>query len=343
MPTTTSEASATVEPIPSDLRSHLQDAVDKNDDIRAAVDAAMAKGIDSVFFVGCGGSLLSTHPVQYLLERSVPDLAVFHMNANEFIYREPARLGARALVVTGSHTGSTKETVAATEFAVERGATVLSMTKEAESPLAQAGQTVFAYGSPDAKQIILGQIGWAILAARGVDHDAAAVRAGFDAYPDALVSTVADLEGRMAEIAAALKDEPITYVLGAGPLYGAAATLAMCYLQEMQWLDAAAFNAGEFFHGAFEVVTDQTPVILLLGEDETRPMAERASAFLDTYTSKATYLDSRDFALPGIPDTVRGRFVPSVFYSVVGRLAAHYAAVRGHSLDTRRYMTKVEY
>jgi len=32
----------------------------------------------------------------------------------------------------------------------------------------------------------------------------------------------------------------------------------------MQWLHPAAFNAGEFFHGAFEVVTDQTGVILFL-------------------------------------------------------------------------------
>jgi fructoselysine 6-phosphate deglycase len=343
MSATSVNPSTSVEPIPSDLESHLRDAVALRDQIDEAIGSAIARGIDSVFFVGCGGSLLSTWPVQYLLERSVPDLAVFHMNANEFVYREPARLGERALVVTGSHTGSTKETVAATQLAVERGASVVSMTKEADSPLAEPAPTVFRYGSPDAKQVVLGQIGWAILEARGIDHDAAAVRAAYDAYPSALVSSLEALEPRLAEIAAALKDEPITYVLGAGPLYGPAATLSMCYLQEMQWMDAAAFNAGEFFHGAFEVVTGETPVILLLGEDETRPMADRAKTFLDTYTEKATYLDSVDLALPGIPTDLRGRFVPSAFYSVVGRLAEHYAAVRGHSLETRRYMTKVEY
>jgi fructoselysine 6-phosphate deglycase len=132
-------------------------------------------------------------------------------------------------------------------------------------------------------------------------------------------------------------------VLGAGPNYGPAASLAMCYLQEMQWLDAAAINAGEFFHGAFEVVTETTPVILLLGEDATRPMAERAQRFLDTYAKRAVYIDSRDFSLPGIATELRGYFTPAVFYSIAGRLAAHYAALRGHDLKIRRYMFKVEY
>ena len=46
------------------------------------------------------------------------------------------------------------------------------------------------------------------------------------------------------------------YVLGSGPLEGAAQTLAMCYLQEMQKLNATAISAGEFLHGPFEVITE---------------------------------------------------------------------------------------
>ena len=33
-------------------------------------------------------------------------------------------------------------------------------------------------------------------------------------------------------------------------------------LQEMQWKHAAAFNSGEFFQGAFEMVDDDTAVLL---------------------------------------------------------------------------------
>ena len=81
------------------------------------------------------------------------------------------------------------------------------------------------------------------------------------------------------EIAVRLQDEPITYVLACGPSYGVAYALAMCYLQEMQWMHAATVHAGEFFHGAFEVVTDDTPLLVLLDESEARPIAERALQF----------------------------------------------------------------
>ncbi len=135
----------------------------------------------------------------------------------------------------------------------------------------------------------------------------------------------------------------MTYAVAGGPDYGAGMTLAMCHLQEMQWLYAAAVHADEFFHGPFEVVTGDTPVLLMLGEDGTRPMAERARRFRDRYTRRAVHLDSRDFPWPGIPGHLRGHFTPPVFHSLDGRLAEHYAAVTGHPLTDRRYMGKVDY
>ena len=60
----------------------------------------------------------------------------------------------------------------------------------------------------------------------------------------------------------------------------------MCYLQEMQTLNATAISAGEFLHGPLEVITEDVPVILLKGDDATRPMADRAERFLRQYTPK---------------------------------------------------------
>jgi fructoselysine-6-P-deglycase FrlB-like protein len=117
----------------------------------------------------------------------------------------------------------------------------------------------------------------------------------------------------------------------------------MCYLQEMQWKHAAAFNSGEFFQGAFEVIDRDVPVILLLGEDPSRPMGERAKAFLDRYTGKAQYLDTRELSLPGVPSNLRGDVSALAHRVVIGRLAKHYESVRGHDLDKRHYMFQVEY
>jgi len=163
------------------------------------------------------------------------------------------------------------------------------------------------------------------------------------ALPGAVRHAVEQAEPQLADIAEAFKDEPITYVLGSGPSYGWAYGLAMCFLQEMQWKHAAAFNSGEFFQGAFEMVDDDTAVLLWLGEDASRPMGERAKAFLDTYCKKARYVDVAELELPGIPQQLRADLSPIVVAALANRLSQHYEAVRGHDLETRRYMFKVEY
>ena len=117
----------------------------------------------------------------------------------------------------------------------------------------------------------------------------------------------------------------------------------MCYLQEMQWKHAAGFNTGEFFQGAFEVVNDDVPVILWLGEDASRPMAERGRKFLETYCKKARYVDVADLALPSVPADLRPVVSPLVVGALASRLAQHYESVRGHDLEQRHYMFKVEY
>jgi fructoselysine-6-phosphate deglycase len=72
-------------------------------------------------------------------------------------------------------------------------------------------------------------------------------------------------------------------------------------------------------------------------------MAERAKRFLDTYTRKAHYIDVRDLSLPGIPDEQREDVSALIIAELAGRLAQHFEAVRGHHLDQRRYMFRVQY
>jgi fructoselysine-6-P-deglycase FrlB-like protein len=298
----------------------------------------VAVGLRNVFFVGAGGSLISGYPAHYLLQRKAP-FPVFQVQSDEFNTAGLAQLGASSLVVVSSHTGTTKETVAAAKTAKNAGATVVAIAK-AGSPLAEASDLALTAESRDLAMLL---IAYALLEATDAAHDYAAIQAALEALPEALVAAVQESEELLHGIAEALADEEITYVLGSGPSYGWAYGLAMCYLQEMQWKHAAAFNAGEFFQGAFEVVNDDVPVLLLLGEDASRPMVERAKAFLDRYTKKAHYIDVRNLTLPGVPAQVRPDVSPIVIGALMSRLAQHYESVRGHDLKQRHYMFKVDY
>lgn len=341
-----STATLPLKPITEDFKEAVAFALSQNDTARAFVDEVVEAGLRNVFLVGCGGSLTAAYPVQYLLETRA-QFPVFHLNSDEFNHRRPALLGEGSLVLVSSHTGTTKETVAAAHYAREAGARVAALTRSADSPLARAAHVAFTYRSEDTvvapKGVLFGQLAYALLEKTGVEGDYAALRRAYEALPDALYTAQEEGEELAASIATALADEPVTYVLSAGPNYGAGYGFTMCYLMEMQWKHGGSYNAGEFFHGAFEVVTEDQPVILFLGEDATRPMAERAKTFLDKYTKKAHHVDSRMFSLPGVPAHLRGDITPIALDVFGTRLARHYESVRGHDLDKRRYMFQVEY
>ena len=323
-------------------------AIEQDGAARELTRAAVAMGVREVFLVGCGGSLCSAQVAQFVLEEKAAELAVFQLTSHEFVLRRPARLGEGSFVVLGSHSGSTAETVEAGRLARAAGVrAIAAITRDEASPLAELADVAFTYGSEKtvwaAQQILNLQIAYGLLEETGATLDYAGIREALGAMPEALLAAVAAQDDASHEIAARLQHEPITYILGAGPDHGAAYGLAMCYLQEMQWMHAASFNAAEFFHGAFEIITSEIPVLVMLGEDDTRPIAERALSFVQRYSEKAIALDTRGVELPGVPDAHRGVVSPIVMMAWVSRLAAHYEDVRGHSLDLRRYMTKVAY
>lgn len=339
-----------VKSVASDLESTISGALEQRSRVSSIVAEAAAGGIKTLFFVGCGGSLYASSPIGDVMATRGRSVVTYRMESGEFVYGPPATLGPDSLVVVGSHTGTTPETIKAIEVARAHGPrAVLAITREPDSPLAQAADHAFTYGSKhtvwEPKQVYLAQIGHGALLACGdesqAEHDAA-----LDAYSGlggAILDAIAASDDYLAEMATALASEPVIYVLGAGPAEDVARCLSMCYLQEMQWLHSAAFNANEFFHGAFEVVTDQTAVLLFLGQDHSRPIAERARTFLEKYARRAWTVDLADLALPGIPGAYRGEVGPLVLGSLASRIGQHFEAVTGHDLDTRRYMHKVEY
>lgn len=336
--------------LPEDLAATIEVALAERNRVAAVVSEAVGDGLSDLWFVGAGGSHFTSSPVGALMDAKGKSVPTFRVNSNEFVYDTPARLGPGSLVVVTSHNGTTPETIQAIETARSHDVrAVLAISRDPESPLAAKADEAFIYGSKhvvsEPTQILLAQIGHSVLAATG-DQTPAERDEALDAYAglnEAIVSAVAESDGNFAALAAALAAQPIIYVLGAGPSEDIARTLSMCYLQEMQWIHSAAYNAGDFFHGAFEIVTEQTPVILYLGEDRSRPIAERTRAFIQKYTRQAWLVDLQDLTLPGIPKAYRAEVGALVLGALTSRIAQHFEATTGHSLTERRYMFKVQY
>lgn len=327
----------TVKPIkPEDLERALA-TVALRQDLDTYVARLVQDGLKNVFFVGAGGSLICSFPAHYImLQRS--EIPSSQIQSDELNCAAPLLMGRNSLVVLASYTGTTKETVAAAKVARATGATVVSAAKEG-TPLAEAAHRNFVAKS----DIFELMVAFAVLKATGRLTNELAVNSSLQALPHALHHAAEQADDQLALIAERFADDPITYILGSGPNYAWAYGMAMCFLQEMQWKDAAGYDAGEFFQGAFEVIDDDSAVILWLAEDASRPIAERAKAFLEKYARRAAFFDTKSLDLPGIAPELRPDLSPLVIGAVASRLAQHYEAVRNHDLETRRYMFKVDY
>jgi fructoselysine 6-phosphate deglycase len=306
----------------------------------------VAAGLENVFLVGCGGSLNDFGSIAFVLESRSTAFPVFHLNSDEFVVRRPGQLGKGSLVLVASHNG-TKDTLEAARVASESGARVVAFTKDESTTLAPLADDVFVYRSDRTilapKQVLISQLGYALLEESGVPGDYDGIRRAFDSLPAALDTAHDEADELFPAIAKAMTSARHRYVLAGGPNYAVGYGMAMCYFLEMQRLGASVFHANEFFHGAFEIVDRDTPILVWRGEDASSGQIDRLEAFLDRYNENTHVVDSRRFALEGVPAELRGEVTPLLLSTLSKRLAEHLEAVTGNPLTRRRYMFTVEY
>ncbi len=315
--------------------------------VEAVMDGIIAKGIQHVYLVGCGGSLAVMYPGKFLMDRYLPGVHAHVYPSREFSLVAPVNVGKKSLVILASHSGGTPETLEAADFAREKGAVTIGFCRDADSKLSKKVDFCFHYNSEvgitESKMMFLHMIVFKLIKAAEQTFPYELCMQGIQALPDALTQLRLSLEAEGTHFARQHKHDKTIYTVAAGPAYGIAYAYAICILLEMQWINSASFHAGEFFHGPFEIIEKGVPLILLLGEDETRPMAERVQAFAEKYTDRLTIIDSQNYPLPGVDDSVRKMFSSFVVWTTLYRFAQYLEEERGHSLDLRRYMGVVDY
>lgn len=307
-----------------------------------------AQNIKKVYFVGCGAPHHLFMSLDYWASKFSTNTTFQRYFPAEFICHNPHSLDETSLVILGSHSGKTKESVEAAIFAKNSPAQTLAVTQSADSPLGKAVDHTIAYGSTEQGYFSAFMLTLAFLSTF------LTIKESSWTLNDSLLQSLPNFPTALAEAkelslpaaikqAEKLKDSQQLYVLGSGPMYATAYVFASCFLMEMQWIHAHALQAAEFFHGPFEVVEQTTPLLLLIGEDPSRPLAERVHQFAQQYSSNTIVYDSKDFPMTGIAPEIRALVAPMVVDSALTNLVEMIAVLREHPMTTRRYMGKVEY
>jgi fructoselysine-6-phosphate deglycase len=311
------------------------------------IDKLLAAGKKNIFFLGTGGAAILMQPAAQLLQRHSTFASFWDFSA-ELVLDPSLHLGADSIVIIPSRSGTTKESVDVLGFCRGRGATVVTLVGNANTPLATAADHCFVNFCEDDTssecfylQALL--IALSIMKHRGECPDYDALVREIGTLPKGLAETKRAFEPRAADFAAVIKSAPYHIIAGAGSTWSEAFYYGMCILEEMQWIRTRPIHASDFFHGTLELVEQGVSVILFKGEDASRPIAERLEAFVPTYTQKLTVLDTKSLPLPGVSERLRALISPVLLATVLERVSAHLEVQRNHPLTTRRYYNKVAY
>jgi fructoselysine 6-phosphate deglycase len=312
-----------------------------------ALGRAFARDIDRIYLVAHGSANRAMLGLAYWIEHFSPTLEVRRYFPSEFVTQNPAKLNARTLVLLASKSGTTPETVAAAEFLRDKPCATVAFTLTAERKLAGLAQNALLAGDTSESFVALFMLMQAavggVLSGRGEWTLGERLLASLSRVPEAVADAAVANDRRAAEDARRYKDDRILYHVACGPGFTTAYVFGVCILMEMLWLHSYPIEAAEFFHGPFEIVDRNTPLILILGEDPSRPLMERVVRFCKKYTERLMIYDSRDFAMPGIDPAIRPIVAPYVLQSALKRLSTHLSVWHGKPLSTRRYMWKTEY
>ena len=323
------------------VRQDHQNGVDMIPEVEKVVDQICDEGYDNIFLFGIGGTLLYAGQIMHTAKQLGCSLPLYLENATDFLYEGNKKFTKNSVVVIASLSGNTIEVEAAVDKAHEVGARVIGYVEVPESPLAKkVDHLVTTVGGE--------YYWWYTVVLRFMKN-----AGGFDAYdkltsqmknlPDAVVQIYKDADEEMKNYAEKYCDEPITYLVGSGNLEDWAVCYGMCIMEEMQWMRTRPISAANFFHGTLEVIERDIPVILIKGEDKTRPEMDRVEKFVNTVSAKVTVFDTKKFALPGIDEEFRGVLSPIVMRSAFMRLNVHLEHCRRHPIDIRRYYKALKY
>jgi fructoselysine-6-phosphate deglycase len=313
----------------------------------AAVAGALAEGARNIFFLGAGGAAILMQPAAQLLARQ-SDFPCFSDISAEVMAAGHRQLGKGSIAVIPSLSGTTPESAAMAEDCARRGATVLALVGNGDSPVAKAARYAFVNAAADDTssesfyvQSLL--IALSVMRHHGECADHERLVAELTLLPELLADMKEDFDGEAERLAVMLADVPWLMLTAAGNCWAEAWYFGMCILEEMQWIRTRPAHASDFFHGPLELVEKGVNALLLNGEDACRPLAERAERFLSGHTDKLHVLDTKHFALSGLSPDVRALVAPAVLAAALERVSVHLAHLRQHPLTTRRYYRRFSY
>jgi glucosamine--fructose-6-phosphate aminotransferase (isomerizing) len=325
---------------PESLRKTLSNEDGKIQKIaRRIVDAK----VERLYLVGMGSSYSATL-MAVTLARRITTLPVEAYRGYEVEYENPAGLNNKSCLVAISFSGETEDVVSALRFAKKKQAYTVSVSGPEENTIAREADGAIRIVSHDTKAMVaahLTQVAMLYLLLgyiakfRDGSNKVDELKKQLQALAEKLPPIITQEEAKCKRLAEEYKDEPIFYVISAGPAFGVAYKLAWTELTENDWVHGLAQYSTEFRHGIVEKIEQNLPVIFLIGSDESQKDVRRELDTCVKVKARTIVWDAKDY-----PAT--DEYLAPFYLSVPASWFVYYLGLlRGKAPSSRRYMGSV--
>lgn len=281
------------------LGPHLQKFLSEHGPvIRDMAKRVVAEKIEHIYWVGAGNSWVNLYSGKYLLD-TYSDLTSDVFTSYEFIWRNSPRLNKKTWVFLASFSGATEDTLAALRHANNRGAHTVAIVNQSSCLMAREAHEVVAYNS---KALFILPLAMAYLFSLEVARirgaqDVPEIIDGLYKLPALLTRQYITEEAPSRQRAEEFQHEKLFYTLGSGPLYGLAYKFGLTVFMENMRVNGSFIETTEFRHGPAEMFDRETPaVVLLIGTDDSRGVAERVRHLCQTQGAHLLVYDLKDYA-----------------------------------------------
>ena len=229
--------------------------------------------IDRIIMVACGTAAYASEVGKYAIE-AWAKIPVTVELAHEFRYRQPI-LTKNTLVVAVSQSGETMDTLMATRYAKEAGASVLSICNTQGATLArEADAVLYTHAGPEvavastkaftAQITAIYLLGLHLATVRGTTQNAELEEIGRELLKlPALIVKVLEHSDLTRELAKKFKDAETVLFLGRHVGFPIALEGAL-KLKELAYIHSEGFAAGELKHGPIALIEEGQPVIVIV-------------------------------------------------------------------------------
>lgn len=230
------------------------------------------KNAFGTYLVGCGTAGKVCMVGEYLFS----EIAKKHINfsfGSEFPYHKHF-LTEKTLMICVSQSGETADTLEAIEIAKEKGVKIVSIVNVESSTMARISDIVIPIKAGPEKAVASTKATTSQLAI--LTLLANACNGGIDHGKQDLVATASQIndmlnpryEDHIQKLAEQIKDVESMYIIGRGKNYPIALEAAI-KLQEVSYIHAEGFAGGELKHGPIALISEGTPVVALVANDES--------------------------------------------------------------------------